>query len=293
MRLYNETELKPLFEVSHIVEISYRGIPAEQIIDKKSPKNFWCLYYIDRGSVTFSFESGESLELSSGKGVFFAPMDTFLYTTAGKGGTHILSVFFVSRDLERDAFSRRVRSFDTFERMLLSELVNIGNSYFERHSILPDGPKGTKPKADAPGYVPHLVKASLEFLLLRLCKGKTADTSAARTPGEQTGLAVNAAVEYMYRNVHKKLKVADIAGAVKMSQSNFQAVFKKSTGQCVMGYFNQLKAQQAKIMLRKGIYTSAEIAAALGYSSESYFSRQFKQLTGMTPTEYTRLVWYG
>lgn len=293
MAQYNRTKLTPLFEVSHIVEITYRGIPADSVIDRKSKKDFWCLYYIDRGSVSFCVESEEPVVLTSGKGIFFAPMETFDCTRSGAGGACVLSVFFECAELDREAFHLLQRSFDTSERMLLSELAALGNAWFERYSVLPEGPKGTKPKEGAPDYVPHMVKATLEFLLLRLYKSRTDNLTEVKASPEQMGLTVNAAMEFMYRNVDKKLKVEDIAAAVKMSRSHFQAVFSKATGQSVMSCFSSLKIRQAKIMLRKGIHTSAEIAAALGYSSESYFSRQFKQLTGMTPTEYTRLVWYG
>lgn len=293
MAQYNRTKLTPLFEVSHIVEITYRGIPADSVIDRKSKKNFWCLYYIDRGSVSFFMESGEQTVLTSGKGIFFAPMETFDRTESGAGGACVLSVFFACEALDRTAFHLLQRSFDTSERMLLSELTMLGNTWFVRYSVLPEGPKGTRPREGAPDYVPHMVKATLEFLLLRLYKTRDESPAAAKASPEQTGLTVNAAMEFMYRNVDKKLKVEDIAAAVKMSRSHFQTVFRKATGQSVMSCFNSLKIRQAKIMLRKGVHTSAEIAAALGYSSESYFSRQFKQHTDMTPTEYTRLVWYG
>lgn len=293
MAQYNRTGLTPLFDVSHIVEITYRSVPADSVIDRKSRKNFWCLYYIDRGSVTFFLDPAEQPVLTAGKGIFFAPMEAFECTRSGNTGACVLSVFFECAALDREAFHLLQRSFDTSERMLLSELTALGNTWFERYSVLPEGPKGTRPKPEAPGYVPHMVKATLEFLLLRLYRSRTEHQTEVKASPEQMGLTVNAAMEYMYRNVDKKLKVEQIAAAVKMSRSHFQTVFREATGQSVMSCFNGLKIRQAKIMLRKGIHTSAEIAAALGYSSESYFSRQFKQLTGMTPTEYTRLIWYG
>jgi len=290
---YNRVKLESFFEVSHIVEISYRGIPGDMVIDRSIVRDFWCLYYIDRGSAEFFMHDGSVFEVSSGKGLFFAPGNTFSHTVAGKDGVNMLSVFFVCENLEVDAFNLKIRKFDTFERMILSELVNTGNTYFERHSTLPEGPKGTKPKDDAPLFVPHFVKASVEFLLLRLYKNKKEKTIINKSSNVQTDLTVNQAVEYMYKNVRKKLSVSDIAGSVKMSESNFQAIFKKATGQSVISYFNNLKVEQAKIMIRKKVYTYGEIASELGFGSESYFSRHFKKSTGMTPSEYARLVYYG
>ena len=101
------------------------------------------------------------------------------------------------------------------------------------------------------------------------------------------------AIEFMYRNADKKLTVRDIATHVKMSEPNFRAIFKKHTSESVMEYFHELKIEHAKMLIRQNIYTQGEIASALNYSSVSYFCRHFKQKTGMTPTEYARLIYYG
>ena len=290
---YARVKLENSFDVTHIVEISYRGIPAETVIDWAKNVDFWCLYYVDRGKAVLQMNDNESFELASGKGVFFAPGNSFDHSVSGKDGANILSVFFCSNNLSANFLDGKVRSFDTFERMILSELVTIGQMYFERHSNDTKGKKGTKPKNNAPDYVPHFVKASVEFLLLRLYRDKKDKKLSDKPSLGQTNLMVKSAVEYMYKNVGEKLKVSDIAASVKMSESNFQAVFKKATGQSVMNYFNFLKVEQAKIMIRKEIYTYSEIALTLGFSSESYFSRHFKKIAGMTPTEYARLVSRG
>jgi len=290
---YERVRLESFFDVSHIVEISYRGFPRDCVIDYTKAVDFWCLYYVDRGKALLKMNDNETCELTSGKGMFFAPGSSFERITSGKDGVNILSVFFCCDNLPAESYDLHLRNFDTFERMILSELVNIGHVYFERHSNEAKGIKGTKPKEGSPDYIPHFVKASIEFLLLRLYKDKKDKKFSDKPSSGQTNLMVKSAVEYMYRNVGKKLKVSDIADSVKMSESNFQAVFKKATGQSVMNYFNFLKVEQAKIMIRKETYTYSEIALALGFSSESYFSRHFKKIAGMTPSEYAKLVYFG
>ena len=52
-----------------------------------------------------------------------------------------------------------------------------------------------------------------------------------------------------------------------------------------INYFHQLKIETAKQQIRSG-----QISAGLGYQSVQYFSRQFKNLTGMTPTEYSSSI---
>ena len=57
-----------------------------------------------------------------------------------------------------------------------------------------------------------------------------------------------------------------------------------------MEYYRNLKIRQAKVLLRESDGNISQIADALGYNSVQYFSRHFKQATGMTPREYTLSV---
>lgn len=53
-----------------------------------------------------------------------------------------------------------------------------------------------------------------------------------------------------------------------------------------MECFNQMKINAAKQMIRNQQMNFTQVCGALGYTSVHYFSRQFKKLTDMTPTEY-------
>lgn len=57
-----------------------------------------------------------------------------------------------------------------------------------------------------------------------------------------------------------------------------------------MEYFGAMKIEAAQRMIREGACNFTEIAALLGYSSIHYFSRHFKKVTGMTPSEYASSV---
>ena len=293
IKSYNFTELNDFFTVSHIVEVSYRGIPSGSIVDTHILKDFWCFYYIDRGNVCFKMKNGEIFEVESGNGIFFAPKNNFIISRTGDKDSNVFSLFFVCNDLPKEFYDERIANFDTFERSILTDFVNIGHMYFERYSNLPGGVKGVTLKKNAPAYISQLVKILTELLLIRIYKDKKERKSLDKVALGQTDLVVNTAIKYMYDHIGDKLTIADIADAVKMSESNFRAIFKKNKGQSVMNYFNLLKIEQAKIMIRKRIYTYSEISELLGYSSENYFARTFKKLTGMTPSEYARLIYAG
>ena len=51
-----------------------------------------------------------------------------------------------------------------------------------------------------------------------------------------------------------------------------------------------MKIERAKLFLRESTYNITQISDVLGYSGIHYFSRQFKKITGMTPTEYSNSI---
>ena len=54
----------------------------------------------------------------------------------------------------------------------------------------------------------------------------------------------------------------------------------------VMEYFNRIRVDAAKELIREGDQNFTEIAATLCFGSSQYFTTVFKRVSGMTPTEY-------
>ena len=71
-----------------------------------------------------------------------------------------------------------------------------------------------------------------------------------------------------------------------IGRSQLQKIFQQKTGLGVIEYFSNMKIDAAKQMMRTDLMNFTQIAEKLGYSSIHYFSRQFKKITGMTPSEY-------
>ena len=69
-------------------------------------------------------------------------------------------------------------------------------------------------------------------------------------------------------------------------------MFKKKIGIPPVKYVNEVKVAEAKRMLLKTDMTVKEIASALYYSDQFYFSQQFKRITGYSPSEYRRSTLY-
>lgn len=92
---------------------------------------------------------------------------------------------------------------------------------------------------------------------------------------------------YMEQNIgDSDMKINDIAEAIGISRSVFQARLKELTGLTPIDYVKKARIDRACYLLRHSHNNINQIAYAVGYSDPKYFSRVFKKSTGMTPTEY-------
>ncbi len=82
------------------------------------------------------------------------------------------------------------------------------------------------------------------------------------------------------------LVVADMAGAVYMSERQFFRRIKKATGITPHRYLLDIRLREAKRMAEnKQVRSVAELAKAVGYVRTDYFSRIFRERYGKSPSD--------
>ena len=95
-------------------------------------------------------------------------------------------------------------------------------------------------------------------------------------------------VDFIEKNYNKDLSVAGLASEFNMSASYFAHFFKQYSRKSVIEFVNETRIQRAKQFLEKEETTISEIALRVGFLDINYFSRKFKAVTGITPTEYKK-----
>ena len=75
-----------------------------------------------------------------------------------------------------------------------------------------------------------------------------------------------------------------------VGRSQLLKLFREKNGGGVIDFFLKLKIETAKQIIRENQLNFTQISERLGFSSIHYFSRQFKKITGMTPSEYASSV---
>ena len=78
----------------------------------------------------------------------------------------------------------------------------------------------------------------------------------------------------------------DLANYVFLNPDYLSRLFRKETGMTLISYCQNTRLQYIKDLLVKTDMSIGKIAMQLGYSNFSHFTRAFKELTGVSPTEY-------
>ena len=96
-------------------------------------------------------------------------------------------------------------------------------------------------------------------------------------------------VQFLHENFHHpQLSLHAVSVAAKVTPNYLCRIFKRNTGFSPMEYLTLLRHSKAEELLLRSLKNCTEIAAAAGYGSIHVFSRSFKKISGLTPTEFRR-----
>ncbi|WP_159886906.1 response regulator transcription factor [Paenibacillus puerhi] len=94
------------------------------------------------------------------------------------------------------------------------------------------------------------------------------------------------AVRMLHTEIDKQLTAAELAQRLNLSRSYFSQCFKEMTGKTFNDYSRSIRIEKAKDYLQNTNKTILWVAEQTGYSDEKYFSRIFREFTGVLPSEY-------
>lgn len=93
-------------------------------------------------------------------------------------------------------------------------------------------------------------------------------------------------LNYIDAHLNQEIKLASLAALLDMSQFHFSHLFKQSMGLTPYQYLLQQRVERAKQLLKQTDRLIADIALDCGFNSHSHLSKQFRQLTGITPKAF-------
>lgn len=102
----------------------------------------------------------------------------------------------------------------------------------------------------------------------------------------QNNKIISISKRYISENIGKTINLQDVASKINISSNYLSTIFKHITGMSFTDYVTEMKISEAKRLLKESNYKIYEIAQMTGYENAYYFSKVFKKITGITPSEF-------
>jgi len=105
--------------------------------------------------------------------------------------------------------------------------------------------------------------------------------------GESPAPWLKTCKRYIDENItDSSLRIRDLAERSGVSEVYFRREFSRFYGASPLEYIKRKRIETAKILLQTGMYSVTDVAFRSGFESSSYFSSEFRRLTGLSPREY-------
>lgn len=281
----NKTALPALFSVQ--TAITFYRIRFGQRHFGGDWHDFPEMLYVEEGQHRVLVD-GELFELQAGQAILYAPN---AYHT-GPASKALVDI--VSFECDFEALStlyNRVLTLTPSQKLLLSRIMTQGLEDFS--SLPPEG--GLRGLAPKPGVDPlslMRLKNNLELLLIDLYTEQACSTPTAIASNRENFKQelLHDVIHYLRTHLHLPLTQEQIAHSCGISVSKLKALFHEQMGYGPITYLLSLKIGEAKRMIRDSALNFTQIAEALGFCSIHYFSKLFKEKTGLTPSEYAKTI---
>lgn len=142
--------------------------------------------------------------------------------------------------------------------------------------------------AEVPMVSPDMVASYVK--IMTICAEYLTLSNAISSPKPTVA---QMAKQFISDSFREKIGIKEICNCIGCSKSTLITAFKREFGITVNSYLNEVRLSEAERMLRSGGKSIGEIAVAVGFSDQSYFSKVFSAHYGVPPSEYDGVTHLG
>lgn len=289
---YRSVTLETSVLIEEVVSLHYFEYMSDFTFPGEA-HDFWELVCVDKGEIDVRADD-KIITVKRGTVIFHKPNEFHNVLTNGKVAPNLIVIGFVCSSPCMEAFKDQVLAIHETESGLLAQIIAETRNAFAGRMDDPYQEQLVKLPAPAAFGAEQLIRHALEALIIQLYRRYFDNTVQVR-PYRQPGASVsnetcNRVIHYMEEHLSEQLTISRICRDNLTGRSRLQKLFQENCGRGIIDYFNHMKIAAAKQMIRDNHLNFTEISDRLGYASVHYFSRQFKKLTGMTPSEYAASI---
>lgn len=284
MKKYFSYQVKKEVIVQKLITIETLDVSAEFSYPEET-HDFYEFAYIDAGVIVCE-AGGQTVTLQQEEFFLIPPGLSHHYRAFRNQSASLFIICFRSHSEYLSILDHKLR-LDKEAKRIVSDIVRESKNAF----VFPFDKKLKLLAAPAFG-AQQMVENNIEKLLIYLLRAqirRNDDIVFVMNSMELEHGLSNDIINLLKEHIYGNISLEQISQQTFYSTTFLNGIFKKSTGMSIMKYYNTLKIQEAKKLLRKNLPVAA-VANRLNFESATYFTKVFKKYTQMTPTDYKKTI---
>lgn len=254
--------------------------------------DFWEMVYVDYGAIN-SIVEGAGCALTAGEVIFHKPMESHSHIANQKDASNVVVISFACDSPLMSFFDNKIfrlgKASQKVLSLFLAEATNaLGEICGDYENKSPLDFSNAKPGAV------QLMQCYLVEFLFSLIRSDRENIHALMFNRDTRAVAESAladsVVQYIQNHLAIQPSLAHLCERFSVSRTHLCNIFKESTGTSPVDFWINLKIKEAKKLIREGNRNITQISEYLGYTSIHHFTRMFKRVAGISPTDYKNSI---
>jgi len=284
---YIQHKIANLISIHKIVSFHYYELNKDFFFEGES-HNFWEIVFVDAGHVEIATDNCV-YHLKQGNMIFHKPNEFHTLKADQNSAANVVVVSFVCSSESMRFFKGKICTVPQKLKKYLSSIIEEAEQTFDTMQV---SDIQLKLKENPPIGGQQMVKTLLEQFLILLIRSENNHQNLRVFPSKESmeNHLVTQMIALIDENIYKKINVEQICKEMKYSRAYLSKIFKQTTGYTLLEYTLIRKIKEAKKLIREERYNFTQISDMLCFDNPHYFSRVFRRITNLIPTEYKNSV---
>ncbi len=284
---YVKHKIANLVSINKIVSIHYYELDQEFNYAGES-HNFWEMVYIDAGKATI-IAGDKEVVLSQGEVIFHKPNEFHALKVSSKSTANVFVISFVCSSQAISFFKSKMMIVPDNLKKYISTIIE---EYYHTFSTMALSDNKLEIKENPLIGGQQMIRTYLEQFLILLIRSESDNRNLRIFPSKESmeNHLVYQMMQIIDDSIYGKISVGEICDSLNYSRTYLSKIFKASSGYTIVEYILKHKIREAKKLIRQGNYNFTQISDILCFDNPHYFSRVFKKIANMTPSEYKKSV---
>lgn len=277
--------VKKAVDINYINSVYYFEFD-DRFEDKYESHEHWEMVYVDRGQCSIVADNNTFM-LQQGEMYFHKPYEKHMLKLQKNSLTNVFIISFDSssdalKALESRKHTASINTKQSLVTIIHEAALAYGDLTVHRQSIDYESNIWAGEQS---------ILLRFELMLIELLREITVQTPrkklyfSKKTIDDDFCIKI---IDYMEEKLYDRLNLDELSAKMSFSKSYISKYFQRICGYSVIEYFNMMKVEEAKKLIRCTKQSFFEISESLMFSNSHYFSSTFKKYVGMTPTQYKR-----